>query len=307
MSPLGFHKSPLIVTALLTIISIASVSLAQDTAPSNVGGDTRYGPFGLLDRRSIYGQFWFVEPLRAPEMDVDRELRVDYFHSETHGSQSNTAKAELEYNVNLLTVEVAPSYDWGNSTSFDSVTGRTTRQKSQAFGSIELAARHPVFQYVSPDNAFDFSLVGAFELALPTNSPLSKDTEFVPQLFQLLRVGEHFSVEASTGLSALAGPSDGGTNTFEYNLVLGYNLEHEQLRLPGVLRTIPIFELDGERVLNGRATGTDRLFGTVGFRVNLESVGAAQPRIGIGYVIPVDQGGRDEMHWGIIASLVFEF
>ena len=258
---------------------------------------SRYGLFGLLDRRSNYGQFWFVEPLRGPEMDVDRELRIDYFHGENRGFQTDTVKAELEYNFNLLTVEWELPYQ----------SDRAPTGDSQGIGSIELAARHPLFQYVSPDERFDYTLAGAFELAAPSNSPISKDTEFVPQLFQLLRVGQHMSVEASAGFSFLAGPREGGINTFEYNLVLGYNLEHEQLPLPGILRTIPIFEFNGERVVSGAGTGTNRLFGTAGLRLNLDSIGPAQPRLGLGYIFPIDQGARDEFRWGIVTSIVFEF
>jgi len=89
--------------------------------------------------------------------------------------------------------------------------------------------------------------------------------------------------------------------------VLGYNLEPEQLPLPGVLRTIPIFELNGDTVLNHEDRGVNRLFGTAGFRVNLDAIGALQPRLGLGYVFPIDRGARDELRWGIISSLVFEF
>jgi hypothetical protein len=297
------------VWAIAALSSLVSPSaLAQEgTLASAPAISTRYGPLGLFDRRSSYGQFWFVEPLRGPEMDVDRELRVDYFHGENHGSQSDTVKAELEYNFNLLTVELEVPYERDAASLFDAMTHRTVRQRSQGIGSIELAARHPFYQFFSADDVFDYTAVGAFEVALPSNSPISKDTEFVPQLFQLLRVGEHLSVEASTGVSFLAGPLEGGTNTFEYNLVLGYNLEREQLPLPAILRTIPIFELNGERVLSGTGSGTNRLFATAGFRLNFESIGPAQPRIGIGYVFPIDQGARDEFRWGIVTSIVFEF
>jgi len=267
---------------------------------------TRYGPFGLLDHRSIYGQFWFVEPLRATEMDVDREVRVDYFHG-CHGFQTDQVRAEIEYNFGLLTAEVGVPWQRDNTSASRSATGRSFRQRSQGVGNIELAIRHPVFQYVSEDNVFDYTIAGAFELGVASHSPISKDTEFVPELFQLLRLGQHLSVEASTGLSMLAGPEEGGTDTFEYNLVLGYNLEHDDLRLPHVLRTIPIFELNGGTVVHGRDRGADRLFGTAGFRVNLEPVGVAQPRIGVGYVFPIDQGARADLRWGIVGSLVFEF
>lgn len=292
---------------LIILGSATSLTAAEDTIPSPQSGATRYGPFSLFDARSTYGKFWFVEPLRAPEMDVDRELRLDYFHGENHGLQSDTLNAEVEYNINLLTVELEVPYQWETASSFALTRGRTMRARSRGVGSIELAARHPFFQYVSYDHFLDYTAVGAFELAIPSNSPVSKDTEFVPQIFQLLRIGDHLSVEAGTGVSFLAGPREGGTNTFEYNLVLGYNVEHRELPLPGILRTIPIFELNGERVLSGPESGTNQLFGTAGFRVNLQAIGPAQPRLGFGYVFPIDQGARDQFRWGIVTSLVFEF
>ena len=294
----------------LNVIAVVLLTVSCAAAlepPISSDGDARYGLFGLLDHRSTYGQFWFVEPLRAPEMDVDRELRVDFFHSEAAGSQGILVRPELEYNFNLLTVEVEPAYEWDSTASLNRATGRISRFRPQGFGSIEVSARHPLFQFVWASGTFDYTLAGAFELALPSNSPISKDAEFVPQVFQLMRIGDHLSVEASAGLSVLAGPREGGTDTFEYNVVLGYNLEREQLPLPGVLRTIPIFELNGERSVSGAAVGTDRLFGTAGVRLNLDSVGVAQPRIGIGYVFPIDAGARAELRWGIVTSLVFEF
>ena len=298
---LVFLVSPLLTHGQTT------TSLASSPLPVRVTTSTRYGPFGLLDHRSTYGQFWFVEPLRAPEMDVDREFRLDYFHDEARGLVSDSLKGELEYNFGLLTVEVAAPWSRDSTVAVDRATGRLTHQDVQGIGNIELAARHPIFQWVSDDGGVDYTLAGAFEMGLPSNSPVSKDAEFVPQLFQLLRLGDHLSVEASAGLSILAGPTTGGTDAFEYNLVLGYNIEHDELPLPLILRTIPIFEFNGETIVHGPDRGTNRLSGTAGFRLNLEPVGVAQPRLGIGYVFPIDAGARRDLRWGIITSLVFEF
>ena len=49
----------------------------------------------LLDHRSRYGQFWFPEGLRAPEVDVDREVRFDWTHAEQPGTSINQVTAEL--------------------------------------------------------------------------------------------------------------------------------------------------------------------------------------------------------------------
>ena len=274
---------------------------------ASADSSTRYGWLDLLDSRSSYGQFWFVEPLRAPEMDVDRELRMDYFHAEGPGGQSDELRPEIEYNFGLLTLEAETAYQWNRQRLIDPLTGRVAHQTTRGLGAIELAARHPVFQYVSPDNVFDYTLAGAFELALPSGSSLSKDTELVPQIFQLARIGQHLSVEASAGYSMLIGPDEGGTNTLEYNLVLGCNLEHDELPIPGVLRTIPLFELNGQTGLSRESAGHNSLSATAGFRLNFNSIGPLQPRIGIGYVFPIDRGARDDLSWGIITSMVFEF
>ena len=61
-------------------------------AVSGPTGGTRYGLFGGLDHRSIYGQYWFPEPLRADEGDVDNELRFDYFHAENRGRQFDSGR-----------------------------------------------------------------------------------------------------------------------------------------------------------------------------------------------------------------------
>ena len=261
----------------------------------------------LLDHRSRYGEYWFPEPLRGPEMDVDRELRIDWFHSEKKGLQQDQVKAEVEYNINLLTLELEIPYERFSESSFDPLTGRGHRQTADGVDSIELSARHPVYQYVSADGFFDYTLAAAFEIAIPSGSKISKDTELVPQLFQLVRLGEHFSLQASVGYSALIGPRDGGASALEYNVVLGYNIEHEDLPLPGILRAIPIFELNGEWGLSREGAGQNALFGTAGVRLNFRPIGQAQPRIGIGYVFPIDRGARDELRWGIVTSLVFEF
>ena len=294
-----------IVFLLLFTIQASAQPAPTPSQPPSAG--QRYGWFNLLDHRSIYGQSWFPEPLRGPETDVDRELRLDYFHGEAQDRQSDQLKAELEYNVGLLTFELELPYERDSESFANPITHKIERDTSEGIPAIEFSARHPIYQYVSNDNFFDYTLVGALEVAVPSGSKIGKDTEFVPQLFQSIRLGDHFSIQTTAGLSMLVGPEEGGSNAFEYNVVFGYNLEHDELPLPGVLRTIPIFELNGETGLNRGESGANELFGTIGARFNLQAIGKAQPRIGVGYVFPIDQGARDELDWGIITSLVFEF
>lgn len=273
--------------------------LTPATAPSRgENGDHRY-MLGLLDDRSTYGTFWFPEPLSGPEMDVDRELRVDFFHGEGHGHRQDQVVGEFEYAIGLLTLEVEVPYERQVE------NGDTT----DGLGSIELAARHPIFQYVAADGSWDYTLVAGLEVAIPTGSDVSKDTEIVPKLGQLIRIGKHVSVQATVGYSFLIGPEEGGTNTIEYSAALGYDIDRQTLPLPGIEHLIPLFEINGDNVAEGPDSGQNALFGTVGVRFNFKSIDGlpAQPRLGVGYVFPLDQGAREELRWGIITSLIFEY
>src|SRR5438552_1305194 len=96
--------------SIVILIVSASIAMAAGPEDSAAADSHRYGPFGLLDRRSTYGTYWFPEPLRAGEMDVDREFRIDYFHGENQNTQEDEVSAELEWNFGLLTLEAEIPY-----------------------------------------------------------------------------------------------------------------------------------------------------------------------------------------------------
>jgi hypothetical protein len=262
--------------------------------------------FSAIDQRGIYGHSTYPEPLLAPEMDVEAELRFDWLHQEKSGRLSDKVKGEFEYSFGYLTVEVGSSYSRDQVVTRDAATGRASRRTEQGIGSTELAARYPLYQYLSRDAAFEYNLVGAVEVAVPSGSKISRDTEVVPAVYQLMRFGDHFTVQTSIGLSTLTGPDQGGVNMLEYSTVVGYMIERDQLRLPGVLRTIPMVELVGDRTLNGIDRG-NRLSTTLGARILFDSLGKVQPRLGLGVVLPVNHLAREDSRWGFITSLVFEF
>jgi hypothetical protein len=310
---LAVLSAPLLTLTFGSITTAATDNLpvpaAEATQKNSDDASNRYGLFGLLDRRSIYGQYWFVEPLRADEADVDNEIRADYFHAENRGRQFDSVKVEVEKSFGLLTVEIAPRYESDRTSRLDPRPGGLQRQTAEGFTNIELGARYPVFQCVSPDRSFDTTFVVGMEVAPPTLGPISKDLELVPKLFDLTRLGEHLSIQTGLGDSILIGPVGRGLWTLEYDAVFGYELAHTELPLPGVLSAIPLIEFDGESAINQAGAGHDILFGAVGLRLNLVTLPLlpAQPRLGVGYVFPIDKGARDEFRWGIVASLVFEF
>ena len=143
------------------------------------------------------------------------------------------------------------------------------------------------------------------EVGIPVNSAESKNTELVPKIFNDLKVGENFTLQTLLGYSTLlGGGADGGLQTFEYAFVLGYSISHRKLPLPGVQQFIPMFELKGETPMNKDAPGRNSLLGNASFRVNLNTIGRDQPRRGLGFVFPINDNAKADVHWGIFTSLV---
>jgi hypothetical protein len=295
----------ILLVGCLCALAVASACAAQTnenelTAPlsSASSGDTRHGLFNWLDSRSAYGQGVFPEPFLVDDSDLEpNEFRLDWLHTEANGSRSDAGKAEIEKGFGLLTLELEVPYERDRS------AGATT----QGFDNVDLGARYPVYQYVSSSGFVDSTFGAAIELGIPTGSPLSKNAELVPRVFNDLKVG-NFTAQSILGYSALFGPgNEGGLDTFEYGFVFGYTIPHRQLPLPDVLETIPFLELIGETELNKDHPGHNSLLGNAGFRFNMKAIGRVQPRPGIGFVFPMDNGARQDTHWGVITSLVFQF
>ena len=291
---------------LIALICSGQWALAADTSAAS---SSRYGPVGLFDSRSMYGKGVFPEPFLIDDSDLEvNEIRLDWFHQESSGQTGNLYRGELEHGFGMMTVELEVPYLYDTQRSFERALGRSIRKTSQGFDNVSIGARNPVFQYVSEDEFIDSTFGVGLELGIPTNSPVSKNAELVPKLFNDLRIGDHFTMQTVVGYSALFGSKpDGGTETFEYGLVFGWSIPHEQLPIPHVEQVVPVFEIQGDTLLDTSDAGSNSLLGTAALRFNLRSIEAVQPRLGLGYVFPLDKGGRDELRWGIYTSLVFEF
>jgi len=277
--------------ALMAVSLVSSVAVADDSASAD-----RYGFFNGLDHRSVYGQGYFPEPFRVDDSDLEpNEARLDWTHIGAGSAHSDAVKAEVEKGFGLLTLELEVPYER------DVDAGAV----SQGFGNIDVGARYPFYQYVSADGSIDSTFGAALELGLPTHSTISKNAELVPKVFNDLKVGE-LTLQSIAGYSMLFGPGeDGGARTLEYGFVLGYPVPHRQLPLPGVLEVVPVAELTGETGLNhDRRTA---LLGDVGVRLFCKSIGRVQPRLGLAFVFPVNNTAREETHWGVITSLVFQY
>ncbi len=267
--------------------------------PSSTDTATRYGLFRWLDHRSGYGQGVFPEPFLIDDSDSEtNEARLDWLHTHRNDSHSDEVTAEVEKGFGLLTLEMEVPYER------DVDAGAVT----EGVANIDVGARYPFYQYVSTNGVIDSTFGAAIEVGIPTNSSFSKNTEIVPKIFNDLQIGEHFTLQSIFGYSTLIGPGeDGGFQTFEYGFVFGYTFQHDELPVPGVQQLIPMIELSGETALNHEDHGHSNLTADVGFRANLKTIGRMQPRLGVALVFPLDRTARDDVHWGVVTSLVFEY
>lgn len=294
--------------ALLSVLAVVGSARAAEPLPTD-STSTRTGPFNVYDSRSSYGLGVFPEPFLVDDSDLEtNEFRLDWVHIASKGARSNTVTAEVEKGFGLLTLEVEAHYDYNTSSEFDPAQGKSVHSVEQGFENVDIGARYPIYEFVSDNGAFDTTFGLGAEVGVPTNTPLSKNTEFVPKVFNDTRIGEHVTIQTIVGYSILFGSGDdGGSHTFEYGLDLGYTIDRQQLPLPGIESVIPVFEMSGETALNHADSGHNSLLGNAAVRVNLRPVRTFQPRLGIGYVFPIDQGARDDFRWGFVTSLVFEF
>ena len=261
--------------------------------------NSRYGLFDGLDHRSSYGQGAFPEPFLVDDSDLEvNEARLDWVHTGAHNAHSDEVTAEVEKGFGALTLEAEFHFE-------SDVEGHHV---TDGLGDIDLGARYPFYQFVSAKGTFDTTFGAAIEVGIPVYSHVSQNTEVVPKIFNDTRIGKHFTVQSIAGYSMLyGGGEDGGLNTLEYGFDLGWTIYHNELPIPGVQQVVPMFELSGEMPLNHDDANHTALTGVAGVRVNLKTLGRVQPRLGVGFIFPMNDEARADMHWGIATSLVFEY
>jgi hypothetical protein len=281
-------------TLLATLSGSAGRLLAQDSS----AGNTRYGWGDLLDQRSSYGQGAYPEPFLVDDSVLETgEVRFDWLRLASGPDHSDLAQAEIEKSLGPVTFELELPFE----------RDVTAGQVSEGLANVNFAARCPFYQAVSASGRVDTTFGAGLELGFPTTSAVSHNFESVPKLFNDTQWGA-FTAQTVLGYSLLSGPSpDGGLDTFEYGMTLGYSLSSRVLPLPGVRQWIPVVEFSGNVPVTHDSAGQDALLIGTGLRANLRTFGSIQPRPGVMFVFPADHGGRQEAHWGIMTSLVFEF
>jgi hypothetical protein len=297
---LGCFVSSLAVFAALTASAdnAAPPFAAAQPLASDSPANPRYGLFDGLDHRSQYGVGVFPEPFIVDDSDLEvNEFRLDWQHTRLDDTHSDLTTVEVEKGFGELTVELEVHYE-------RDVEGTDV---TKGFDNVDLGARYPLYQYVSQNGFFDTTFGIGFEMGIPTESALGKNAESVPKVFNDLILG-NFTLQSIVGWSHLFGPGDdGGLDTFEYGFVAGFTIQHDNLPIPGVMQLIPVFEMSAETALNNGESGHNSMIGNLAVRVNLKSIWHIQPRLGVGYIFPINDGARQEVRNGVFTSLVFEY
>jgi hypothetical protein len=294
----------------LSAIALAGTAVGADAddpaAPTSstttnaaVAHDPHYGLFNALDHRSMYTQEVFPEPFLVDDMGLeDNELELTWLHSKAGSQQSDVGSVEIQKGIGLLTLQAEMPY----------VNDVSPDESTHGIGNIQLGARYPLYQFVSADRFVDATFGVAMEGGVPADSTVGRNAELEPEIFNCLKLGDHFTVQSVLGYSTLlGGGDDGGLRTLEYGFSFAYAIPRRELPLPGVQEFIPMCELGGERGLNLDEAGQNSVLGDVGFRTQFSPIGEVQPGFGLAWVFPVDSGARQELHWGFIVSVIFDF
>jgi hypothetical protein len=285
---------------VLTLSTLtARAADADDVASTNAPPTGHYGLFDLLDHRSAYTQEVFPEPFIVEDTALeDNELQLTWGHSKGRDRQMDTGTVELQKGIGLLTLEADLPYQDASH------RGQTVR----GFGPLGLGARYPLYQYVSPNRTVDLTFGPALEAAIPVQVRVDPNTELEPEVFNTLRLGNHFTMQTTFGYEALLGPGDNsGERSYNFGTSMGYQITHGDLALPGVVALYPIVELANELGLNKDERGKNNFEGAIGARVKFKTLGEVQPNVGFAYVEPLDSVAHSQFHWGFVLDMIFDF
>jgi hypothetical protein len=258
--------------------------------------------FNLLDSRSSYGKDFFPDTFLGPNFDTGSQIQLSYLHTERRQAQEDEVEAEFEWTVyDKLTLTA--EFGWDSEHESDIDSGVLEHESSSGFENVTIGASYPIFQLVNADGTLDYTAAARLEAGIPTRTPVSStQVTLTPYLGQLLRIGQHTSVQTWTGVQCTLGSEN--PDQIIYGVSFAYQIFQNEF--PWHLTAFtPTLEFDGQQPLT--TAGQDALIGIAGFETSLKSFGDVQPLISIGYEFPIDQGARENLRWGILVQFYLDF
>ncbi len=155
----------------------------------------------------------------------------------------------------------------------------------------------------------DDTFAAGFRLGVPTQSRLSRDTHSSPRIFNLLKLGDHISLQTDAAFDIQVGPTAGGFTAANYDAILGYRIGRDMVNFPWVESVTPMVSLNGQSYLHQVPAGENDLFTLVGFEASFSQLSPIpiQPKAEIGCLIPLNDAAYRGGHWEIVASLIFSY
>ena len=249
-------QSRLTIAMIVLLCSPIVLFADADDAVPTTNELANFGPFeSAQSPQQVLSGLVSREAFRVEDTTINNEVRFDWQHDEGRGSTHSLITAEIQKSVGIVTFEIQVPYIINTGLQMDAGDNPSGNDHVEGIGNIQLAARVPVYQYVSKSGFFDNSIGINFEVGVPSNSRLAKTTELAPGIFDDLAIGERFNIQALFTFDSLLGSKSARSTSFEYGLAFGYIIEDEDFALPRIERLIPILELIGETALDGPARG----------------------------------------------------
>ncbi|MGC8625011.1 MAG: hypothetical protein ACP5VQ_07075 [Phycisphaerae bacterium] len=238
------------VGSLFNFNSSNLAAIQADDIPASPPASSRYF-FNLLDHRSKYAVGFFPGGIVAAAMPAQREIAETWYHYQRPGLQDDLFYNEVKWGIDQWTFSFeAP---WQHEHVDGSTAGSS--RNLDGFNNFAISFRSPIYEYVSKNGFWDYSLVPDIEVDAPSGSATSTGTVLYPQVYQLLGIGNHLSLQGSFGTAFLTGSKLGGQKEINWSAIIGYNLYHKDLPIPGIADITPIMEIVGSDPISGSNVG----------------------------------------------------
>ncbi|MGC8559841.1 MAG: hypothetical protein ACP5O1_04095 [Phycisphaerae bacterium] len=262
--------------------------------------------FGLLDHRSKLARGFFPGTFLAANVAAQREVAMTWYHFETGHQQLDLFYNEFKWGMDQWTVEIQAPYQHEHVSFPGAAPGEPTSRNFDGMANLAFILRAPIYQYVSRNGFFDYSLVPGLEVDAPSGSAVSTGTVITPRIMQAIGLGNHISVMTSVGVSFLTGPHQGGEKDATWDAVLGYNIYHRNLPIPWIADITPVFEIVGSDPISGPSSGHQSISTLFGVEINPEPRwGYLTPYLGVGAGPAITSSARHSGDWVLSAYVAF--
>jgi hypothetical protein len=276
-------------------------TIQADDAATPPASNSRYF-FGLLDHRSNYAKGFFPGSFLAADLPAEREVAMTWYHFEKPGMQNDIFYNEVKWGLDQWTAVFEAPYQ------HDHVEGSVpgSSRNLDGFANFNIAFRSPVYQYVSPNGFWDYSVVPQIVVNAPSGSAVDTGTSITAEAGELLGIGKHIGLQWTIGNTFLTGSHLGGNNSLDWSAIASYNLYHRNVPIPGLADITPMMEIFGTQALSGPGDSQQSIGMDFGVEINPKPAwGYLTPYVGFAGGPMLTRAARSGGDWVISAYIAF--